>query len=73
MKKQETYTEPDGGKDNIINLAPQVNFPVGHLIECYLLSRRPGDLLEYVTKIQIPGPKKYVKEIEKIFSEIKPS
>ena len=73
LKKQETYTEPDGGKDNIINLAPKVNFPIGHLNEYYLLSRRPSDLLEYVTKIQIPGPKKYVKEIEKIFSEIKPS
>ncbi|HAT2607207.1 TPA: hypothetical protein I8235_000120 [Kluyvera intermedia] len=71
LKKQETYTEPDGGKDNIINLAPKVNFPIGHLIEYYLLSRRPNDLLGYVTKIRIPGPKKYVKEIERIFSEIK--
>lgn len=71
LKKQETYTEPDGGRDNIINLAPKVNFPIGHLIEYYLLSRRPNELLQYVTKIRIPGPKKYVKEIEKIFSEIK--
>lgn len=71
VKKQITYTEPNGGKDNIVNQAPGINFPIGHLIEYYLLSRRPNDLIEYVKKIQIPGPKKYVKEIEKIFSEIK--
>jgi hypothetical protein len=73
VKKQKNYTEPDGGKDNIINLAPKVNFPVGHLIEYYLLLRRPSDLLEYVKKIRIPGAKKYVREIEGFFSEIKDS
>lgn len=73
LKKQVKYTEPDGGKDNIVNLAPKINFPIGHLIEYYLLSKRPSDLLEYVKKIRIPGPNKYVKEIEKIFSEIQES
>ncbi|EHL9704203.1 hypothetical protein [Salmonella enterica] len=73
LKKQEKYTEPDGGKDNIVNQAPKVNFPIGHLIEYYLLSKRPSDLLDYVTKIRIPDSKKYVKEIGKIFSEIKSS
>ncbi|NIF24290.1 hypothetical protein F3J40_22205 [Pantoea sp. Acro-835] len=71
IKKQVTYREANGGKDNIINLAPKINFPIGHLIEYYLLSKRPIDLLEYVTKIRIPGPRKYVKEIGVIFSEIK--
>lgn len=71
VKKQIAYTEANGGKDNVINQAPKVNFPIGHLIEYYLLLKRPGDLLEYVTKIRIPGPKKYTKEISKIFSEIK--
>ncbi|EFB2839708.1 MULTISPECIES: hypothetical protein [Escherichia] len=71
VKKQVTYTEANGGKDNIINQAPKINFPIGHLIEYYLLSKRPNDLLDYVTKIRIPGSKKYVKEIGKIFSEIK--
>jgi hypothetical protein len=50
VKKQEAYTEPDGGKDNIVNQAPKVNFPIGHLIEYYLLSKRPDDLLEYIKK-----------------------
>ncbi|MBL6385276.1 hypothetical protein JNB38_28020 [Escherichia coli] len=68
-----TYTEANGGKDNIINQAPKINFPISHLIEYYLLSKRPNDLLDYVTKIRIPGSKKYVKEIGKIFSEIKSS
>lgn len=73
LKKQEKYSEPDGGKDNIVNLAAKINFPIGHLIEYYLLSERPNDLLDYVTKIRIPGSKKYAKEIGKIFSEIKSS
>ena len=33
VKKQVTYTEANGGKDNIINQAPKINFPISHLIE----------------------------------------
>jgi hypothetical protein len=73
LKKQKAYTEPNGGEDNIVNEIPNRSFPISHLIEYCLLSKRPDDLLEYVAKIRIPGPKKYAKEIVEMFSEIKSS
>ncbi|MCE5985655.1 hypothetical protein LVV83_01225 [Pseudomonas sp. LM20] len=73
IKKQAAYTEPNGGKDNIINQAPKVNFPISHIIEYCLLSKRPSELPEYITKIRIPAPRQYAREIEIIFSETKPS
>ncbi|MCE5980144.1 hypothetical protein [Pseudomonas sp. JR33AA] len=73
IKKQETYTEPNDGRDNIINLAPKTNFPISHIIEYCILSSKKNELSEYIKKIRIPAPQQYAKEIEKIFSETKPS
>ncbi|MGA9662074.1 MAG: hypothetical protein WBQ92_10385 [Pseudomonas alloputida] len=73
IKKQAAYTEPNGGRDNIINLAPKANFPISHIIEFCILSSKKSELSEYITKIRIPAPRQYTREIEKIFSETKPS
>ncbi|HDS1051060.1 MULTISPECIES: hypothetical protein [Pseudomonas] len=73
IKKQAAYTEPNGGRDNIRNLAPKVNFPISHIIEYCILSSEKSELLEYIKKIRIPAPQQYTREIEKIFSETKPS
>lgn len=68
--KLEKYTEPDGGNDNIVNLAPKINFPIGHLIEFYILLKKPEELIGYIKKIRIPDAKKYGKEITSIFNEV---
>lgn len=73
IKKQATYREPNGGRDNIINHAPKVNFPIGHTIEYYMISKRKIELPEYIIKIRIPYPRQYAREIERIFTETKPS
>ncbi|EJX0634496.1 hypothetical protein ODD08_004622 [Salmonella enterica] len=70
IMKLEKYTEPDGGKDNIVNLPPKVNFPIGHLIEFYILLKKQERLLDYIKEIRIPDSKKYTKEITKMFNEI---
>ncbi|HCM2699621.1 TPA: hypothetical protein N3D89_004560 [Salmonella enterica subsp. enterica serovar Yaba] len=69
-KKTIIYTEPNGGKDNIVNEQPGIYFPISHLIEYYLLLRKPEHLLTYVMKTRIPSAKRYVKEISNIFSKI---
>ncbi|MBI6926734.1 hypothetical protein JET66_19015 [Pseudomonas putida] len=72
IKKQATFAEPDGGRDNIINHPPKINFPLGHAIEYYLLSERANQLPEYIKNIRIPSPRHYTKQIKKIFDDISP-
>lgn len=69
IKKNETYLE-SGGEDNIVNKAPQINFPIGHLIEYRLLERNPDELVNYIKAIGIPGAKKYAKELSNIYATI---
>ncbi|MGX1021511.1 hypothetical protein AB7M33_004187 [Pseudomonas sp. Y3 TE3536] len=73
IKKQSTYTEPNGGRDNIVNQPPKINFPISHAIEYCLLSNKPSELPEYIKQIRIPAPRQYSREIERIFSETKPA
>ena len=68
--KLKKYTESDGGDDNIVNLSPKINFPIGHLIEFYILLKKPEELFDYIKKIRIPDARKYVKEITNIFNEV---
>lgn len=68
--KQKKYIEADGGKDNIVNVTPKINFPIGHLIEFYIILKKPEELVEYIKKIRIPSVKKYAKEIIDIFNSI---
>jgi len=72
-KKQYTYREPNGGRDNIVHDAPKMNFPIGHIIEYHLISNRTTALLEYMVKIRMPNPRQYTMEIEAIFKETAPS
>lgn len=65
--KQKTYTEPNGGRDNIVNLPPTTIFPIGHLIEFFLALKTPEKLLEYVKIIRMPKANAYHKEITNIF------
>jgi len=72
VKKNEKYLET-GGEDNIVNKAPQINFPIGHLIEYRLLERNPEGLVDYIKAIGIPGAKKYAKELSTLYAEIQES
>lgn len=69
VNKYKTYIEPDGGNENIVNEAPQINFPIGHLIEYFLILNHPERLVEYIKSSRIPSAKKYAKEINEIFLE----
>jgi hypothetical protein len=69
-KKYEMYHEPDGGEEGIINDPLMLNFPIGHLIEYYLILKKPEKLVDYIRSIRIPGAKKYAKEIKKIFDDV---
>ncbi|WP_199772719.1 hypothetical protein [Pseudomonas fluorescens] len=66
--KQTTYTEPNGGRDNIVNLPPTIIFPIGHLIEFFLALKTPAKLLSYIKTIRIPRASTYHKEITNIFN-----
>ncbi|WP_317635620.1 hypothetical protein [Xylocopilactobacillus apicola] len=68
IKKYARYIEPNGGKDNIVNLPPKINFPIGHLIEFFLMLKAPDKLASYIRKIRIPDAHQYVKEITEIFN-----
>ena len=68
-KKYEMYIEPDGGKEGIKNEPPMANFPIGHLIEYYLILKKPEGLVDYIRSIHIPNAKKYAKEIKEIYDE----
>lgn len=70
IKKHENFFEPDGGEDNIFNKPPQLNYPIGHLIEYYLLLNTPEDLQKYIKGIGMPNAKKYAKELTDIYSSI---
>jgi len=69
-KKYEIYIEPDGGEEGIVNDLPMINFPIGHLVEYFLILKKPEGLLDYVRSIRIPSANKYVKEIKKIFNDV---
>ncbi|NBF11944.1 hypothetical protein GV818_25175 [Pseudomonas sp. Fl4BN1] len=69
VNKYKAYIEPDGGGENIVNEAPQINFPIGHLIEYFLILNHPERLVEYIKSSKIPSTKKYAKEINGIFLE----
>ncbi|QKJ85258.1 hypothetical protein PMPD1_0277 [Paramixta manurensis] len=69
VKKNDAYLE-SGGEDNIVNNAPQINFPIGHLIEYYLLAYHPDGLVAYIKAIGIPGAKKYAKELNELYARI---
>lgn len=69
VQKQVAYTEPDGGEDNIVNHPPRIDFPIGHLIEFFILLKKPKELMGYLKAIRMPGPKKYASEITNIFNE----
>jgi len=47
-----------------------INFPLGHLIEYFLILKKPENLVGYIRSIRIPGAKKYAKEIKRIFDDI---
>lgn len=66
--KQKNYTEPNGGRNNIVNLPPTVIFPIGHLIEYFLALKTPENLLEYMKAIRMPKANTYHKEIINIFN-----
>ena len=70
-KKNAIYVEPDGGEEGIINDPPMVFFPIGHLIEYYLILKKPERLVDYLRSIHIPNAKKYAKEIKEIYDEIR--
>jgi len=67
--KHMTYFEPDGGEDNIINEPLKLNFPIGHLIEFFLMLNKPERLIDYIKSIRIPNANKYAKEITDIFNK----
>ncbi|MDX5698223.1 hypothetical protein SGP15_24735 [Brenneria sp. L4-2C] len=67
--KYMTYFEADGGEDNIVNEPLKLNFPIGHLIEFFLILDKPEKLIEYIKSIRIPNAKKYAKEITSIFNK----
>lgn len=69
VQKQVFYNEPNGGEDNLVHEAPNVNFPIGHLIEFFILLKKPDELMSYLKAIRMPGPKKYASEITNIFNE----
>jgi len=69
-KKIEMYLDPDGGENEIVNYPPMIDFPILHLIEYFLILKNPESLVEYIQSIRIPGAKKYVKEIKKIFDDV---
>lgn len=70
VKKNEIYLEPDGGEEGIVNYPPTVDFPIGHLIEYFLILKKPEKLVDYIRSIRIPSAKKYAKEIKKIFDDV---
>lgn len=70
MEKHEKFFEPDGGEDNITNKPPQLNYPVGHLIEYYLLSNKAESLLDYIRSVGIPNAKKYVSDLMRIYTQV---
>ena len=70
-KKIEKYREPDGGPEKIINLPLTREFPIGHLIEYFLILKKPERLAGYLNSIRIPGVKKYAKEIKEMFDDEK--
>lgn len=65
------FREPDGGEDQLVNLPPQIYYPIFHLIDYYLLLKRKEDLLGYIKAIRIPGAAKHKKDITKLFLEAK--
>lgn len=69
VAKYNSYIEPDGGDEGIVNEAPQINFPIGHLIEYFLILNHPERLVDYIRSSRIPSAKKYAKEINGIFLE----
>lgn len=71
IKKQAAYTEPNGGRDNIINLAPKVNFPISHIIEYCILSSEKSELLEYIKKFEYQLPNNTREKLKKY--SLKPS
>lgn len=69
VQMQVAFTEPDGGVDNIVNYPPQIDFPIGYLIEFFILLKKTKELMEYLKVIRMPGPKQYANEIKNIFNE----
>ena len=68
--KIKIFREPDGGEEGIVNLPPTIDFPIGHLIEYFLILNKPELLDGYIRSIHIPSAKKYVKEIKKVFDDV---
>lgn len=69
IRKYNTFLEPDGGKDNIKNLPPLIDFPIIHLIEFFLILKDSSNIKKYIKFINIPKSKSYMVEINRIFNE----
>lgn len=69
IRKYNTFLEPDGGKDNIKNLPPLIDFPIIHLIEFFLILKDSSNIKKYIKFINIPKSKSYMFEINRIFNE----
>lgn len=52
---------------NVEYSAPDLTFPIGHLINFYLIHNNL-DLGEYVKKLRIPKTKQYIKDLQEIYT-----
>jgi len=68
--KSDFYREPDGGEDAVINLPPDRSFPVGHLVEYFLILKKPEELPSFLQSCRMPYARRYAKEILKMFDDV---
>lgn len=65
--KLETFSEPEGGEDNIVDEPLPLTLPLGHLIEFALLGQKDG-IASYLKALRIPKAKQYQKWISERFA-----
>lgn len=65
--KLDTFSEPEGGEDNIVDEPLPVTLPLGHLIEFALLGE-DDRIADYLKQLRIPKAKQYQKQITALFS-----
>lgn len=67
--KLATFSEPDGGPDNVVNEPLPLTFPIGHLIE-FALFEQDADIGVYLKKLGIPKAKQYQAQIRSLFENL---
>jgi len=66
--KIETFSEPEGGEDNIVDEPLPLTLPLGHLIE-YALLGQDDRIADYLKQLRIPKAKQYQKQISELFNK----